>query len=72
MTSDAGGLSGDEGDLRAGGGTGDGEREVYIVRGSFCPLGSKLGLGTGEGVLLPTVGTGVVVGLWAGTREVGA
>jgi len=66
MTSDAGGLTGDEEDLRAGGGTGDGEREVYVVtvRGSFSPLGGKLGLGIGEGVL-------VVVELSAETREAG-
>jgi len=37
---------------------------VVTVRGSFSPLGGKLGLGIGEGVL-------VVVELSAETREAG-
>jgi len=72
MTSDAGGLTGDEdADLQAGagGGTGDGEREVSGVTECWSPLGGELGRGTCDGVLVPTIGTRAGVELSAGTRE---
>ena len=68
MSYDAGGLTGDEErDLR--GGTCDGERKVYGVKGSLCPLGGELGLETAEGGLLPTDFTRAGVELSAGTGE---